>query len=112
VQANNGSQGDLDSRVRRAKVSADAYMALAMRSAAIAQIEEAVSMQPRDPQLLERLADTLYADGKIDPAVQAWRKAIEHASNNQRLQRRLQEALERVLKTNAALTASGEAIAS
>jgi len=44
--------------------------------------------------------------------VQAWRKAIEHASNNQRLQRRLQEALERVLKTNAALTASGEAIAS
>jgi tetratricopeptide (TPR) repeat protein len=100
VLRNAGGVHVLAHRVRRAEIAFDAYMALAMPAMAVAQIEDAITLRPRDPRLLDKLARALQADGKTDSAVRAWEAALQNASDNLPLQKRLAAALDRARKTS------------
>jgi len=100
VPRNGRAIPDAADRLRRAELSADAYMALAMPAAAAARIEEAIALRPRNPGLFGKLANALDADGRIEPAVKAWRTAIEYAANEPQLRKRLQTAMQRAIRNS------------
>jgi len=99
VLRNAGGFTDVGNRIRRAKLAAEAYLALGQPAAASAQIEDAIKLRPGDPYLLERLASCLIADRQVEPAIAAWRNAIGFSADDLRLQKRLEAALDRALKS-------------
>jgi hypothetical protein len=101
VLRNAGGVPDPTDRLHRAEISASAYMALAMPAAAAAQIEDAIALRPRNPLLFGKLASALHADGRLEPAVKAWRTAIECAENEPHLRKRFETAIQRAVRNSA-----------
>jgi tetratricopeptide (TPR) repeat protein len=101
VMRNAGSPPDSTDRLRRAELSARAYMALAMPAAAVSRIEEAIELQPRNPVLFGKLATALDADGRLEPALEAWRTAISYAASEPRLRKHFELAMQRAMRNSA-----------
>jgi hypothetical protein len=98
VLRNAGGFADAGNQIRRAKLAAEAYLALGRPAEATALIEDAIKLRPGDPYLLERLASCLLADRQVGPAINAWRNAIGFAADDLRLQKRLEAALDRAMR--------------